>query len=76
MTNEKARELMYEWHGGQFSTMYAAASSGLVENLQALISECQEEPRLLVWLGTLDLKCVIVNGSQYLALPWAKVSCA
>lgn len=30
MTDERARQLAYEWHGGMWSPLYAFASSGLV----------------------------------------------
>ncbi|MCQ4311728.1 hypothetical protein NAV33_07440 [Pseudomonas stutzeri] len=36
---EKLRALMYEWHGGQDSVLYAAASSGLVSDVEALAHE-------------------------------------
>lgn len=36
---EKLRTLMYEWHGGQDSALYAAASSGLVSDVEALAHE-------------------------------------
>ena len=37
-----ARKLFYSWHGGQWSPLYAAASSGLVENWEALKHEVRE----------------------------------
>lgn len=39
MTNEEARNLAYEWHGGQWSPLYAFASSGLVKDPTALHNE-------------------------------------
>ena len=47
--SRKARELAYDWHGGQWSALYAAASSGLIEDLQALIREIDS---CLVLAGT------------------------
>jgi hypothetical protein len=35
-----ARQMLYDWHGGMYSPFYAAASSGLVEDWLALLSEC------------------------------------
>lgn len=37
--SRKARKLAYDWHGGQSSPLYAFASSGLIEDLNALIRE-------------------------------------
>lgn len=39
MTSEEARSLAYEWHGGQWSPLYAFASSGLVKEPTALRNE-------------------------------------
>ena len=39
--NKTARQMMYAWHGGQTSTLYAAASSGLVESFDALLQACE-----------------------------------
>lgn len=39
MTHEEARSLAYEWHGGQWSPLYAFASSGLVKEPIALHNE-------------------------------------
>lgn len=41
ITPEKARELAYQWHGGQSSPLYAFASSGLVADEPALRREIQ-----------------------------------
>lgn len=37
--NEKLRDLMYSWHDGQGSPLYAAASSGLVADPATLVAE-------------------------------------
>ena len=37
--SRKARNIAYQWHGGQWSALYAFASSGLIEDLQALCRE-------------------------------------
>lgn len=37
----RARELAYAWHGGQWSELYAFASSGLVENKTALLKDIE-----------------------------------
>ena len=39
INREKLRRLMYEWHCGQGSSLYAAASSGLVRDRAELASE-------------------------------------
>jgi hypothetical protein len=39
INSEKARSIAYSWHGGQFTPLYAFASSGIIENLSALIRE-------------------------------------
>jgi len=36
------REVFYQWHGGQDSPLYAAASSGLVDDSDALASELRK----------------------------------
>lgn len=77
-----ARRLMYEWHGGQGSPFYAAASSGLVASFELLMSECREitdkaaRLKLAAWIDAQQKRAprVTVKGSQchyYHALPWA-----
>lgn len=39
---ERARDLAYQWHGGQSSPLYAFASSGIVRDRDALLSEIDE----------------------------------
>ena len=53
----RMREVFYEWHGGQFSPLYAAASSGLVDDVDALRRElivdalhC-EDPKIAPFTG-------------------------
>lgn len=36
ITNQKARDLAYEWHSGQWSRLYSFASSGLIGSIQEL----------------------------------------
>lgn len=36
ISSQEARELLYDWHGGQTSPEYAAASSGLVISMEQL----------------------------------------
>lgn len=38
----KMRRTFYEWHGGQWSPLYAAASSGLVDDIDALQRELRD----------------------------------
>ena len=75
-----ARAMLYDWHGGQWSATYAAASSGLVEDANALLGEVStisfqpDRERLTEWL----LRQIKLNnrveifGTDYLALPWAE----
>lgn len=39
MTDQEARELAYQWHGGQWTPLYAFASSGLVRDRDSLMQE-------------------------------------
>lgn len=75
--NKTARELMYNWHGGQWSALYAAASSGLVSSFTDLAGEVLtiEEPdraRLMAWIQQRAVKApeVIAAGRAYRVLPW------
>lgn len=78
--NNTARELLYSWHGGQWSAFYAAASSGLVESFVALSDECcrhvsgPDRQKLMQWMMAQQAKAkrVTVQGREYSALPWAK----
>lgn len=79
--NDTARRLMYDWHGGQSSAMYAAASSGLVESFVALSQECtgmgSDGTKLLAWLTHWQLKAPHIkawDGRMYYALPWARMT--
>ena len=42
INREKLRRLMYEWHSGQGSSLYAAASSGLVRDRAELAAELRQ----------------------------------
>lgn len=73
-----AIQLLYDWHSGQWSPFYAAASSGLVESFSALIRECKEidEPdrtELLEWIRHQEQTApeVSINDRTYQKLPWA-----
>lgn len=47
--NQKAlRELFYAWHGGQDSALYAAASSGLVDDVSRLQYEIRQDAAWLM----------------------------
>lgn len=79
--NRTARRLMYEWHGGQSSPFYAAASSGLVASFVALADECMtiDEPdrgKLLSWIQQRQQKAprTVVRGREYAVLPWVSRS--
>lgn len=41
------RKVFYSWHGGQWSHLYAAASSGLVDDVDALASELRQCAELI-----------------------------
>jgi hypothetical protein len=78
--SKTARNLLYAWHGGMMSPFYAAASSGLVEDWQALRNELQscynvckdrhdsaDLARLLDWLVDQRVKCVnriVIHGNH------------
>lgn len=57
--NATARKMLYDWHGGQWSAFYAAASSGLIshEDGRRIFDECREitddatRGELAYWLG-------------------------
>lgn len=75
--NATARRLMYEWHGGQGSALYAAASSGLVASFAALADECLsiDEPdrnKLLCWIVKRQRTSMetVIGGKAYAILPW------
>ena len=80
--NKTARRILYEWHNGQWSSFYAAASSGLVESFDALIAEAKsniphdtdgEMPKLIQWLEHKKEKAktqVFIRNSYYFILPW------
>lgn len=74
-----ARRMMYDWHGGQASALYAAASSGLVKDPNLLLAEIEDivpegdvQRVALDWLRKeLDSSMLVeVQGREYLALPW------
>lgn len=75
--NKTARRLMYEWHGGQSSALYAAASSGLVESFVLLADEIMainsdDRGRLLSWVQNKQITAprVYIIDRNYAALPW------
>jgi hypothetical protein len=81
--SKTARQLMYGWHGGQTSPLYAAASSGLVSDWDALLHECEcmkNDPynpkdyvKLTEWIKYKQSKqkfSVVVAGQSYAVLPW------
>lgn len=72
--------LMYDWHGGQTSPLYAAASSGLVADWDALLYDCncmKDTPdyvKLTEWIKLkrrLQKFSIVVQGQSYAVLPWA-----
>ena len=82
-----ARQIMYSWHGGQSCPLYAAASSGLVANWDALLYACngmkaskehpQDYVKLTEWIKHKQAKhksSVVVQGRSYAVLPWVSRS--
>lgn len=82
-----AREMLYSWHGGQSCPLYAAASSGLVADWDALLHACncikdsKEHPhdyaKLTEWIKDKQAKhksSIIVQGQSYAVLPWVSRS--
>lgn len=80
--NNTARRLMYEWHNGQTSAFYAAASSGLVACFDTLVWECKgmsdpDKAKLEQWIEHKKKKSkhvYIVQGQSYNVLPWVSRS--
>ena len=82
-----AREMMYSWHGGQACPLYAAASSGLVADWDALLYACngikgskeypQDYAKLTEWIKHKQAKqksSIVVQGQSYAVLPWVSSS--
>jgi len=78
--NATARQLLYDWHGGQWSAFYGAASSGLVAltdrdallfELDAITSK-KDRDRLREWLTDQISKNVHrdTKGRHWIILPW------
>ena len=85
--SKTAREMMYSWHGGQSCPLYAAASSGLVADWDALLYACngmkdskeypQDYAKLTEWIKHKQAKqkfSIIVQGQSYAVLPWVSRS--
>lgn len=85
--NKTARELMYSWHGGQDSALYAAASSGLVQDWEELLKDCEcmkddtdypeDYGKITEWIKkkrSMRKYSVIVRGISYAVLPWVSRS--
>lgn len=80
LTDLTARAIMYDWHAGVGSALYAAASSGLVKSLPNLYREINaidktDRDLLTEWLHKWQEieRIVNYNGADYHALPWAKI---
>ena len=85
--SKTARKMMYSWHGGQLCPLYAAASSGLVADWDALLYACngikdskeypQDYAKLTEWIKHRQAKqkfSIVVQGQSYAVLPWASRS--
>ena len=76
--NKTARKLMYDWHSGQFSALYKAASSGLVEDINNLEYEInhidypKDKAKLMEWWKAKKVKLtsVLIINNFYIVLPW------
>lgn len=80
--NKTARRIMYEWHNGQWSAFYAAASSGLAESFDSLLEEAKSNlphdsygdmPKLIQWLEHKKAKTkhqVFIRNGYFFVLPW------
>ena len=82
-----ARTIMYSWHGGQSCPLYAAASSGLVANWDALLYACngmkdskeypQDYAKITEWIKNKQSRqkpSIVVQGRSYAVLPWVSRS--
>ncbi len=85
--SKTAREIMYSWHGGQSCPLYAAASSGLVADWDALLYACndmqgskehpQDYAKLTEWIKhkqSRQKSSIVVQGQSYAVLPWVSRS--
>lgn len=80
--NKTARRIMYDWHSGQWSSFYAAASSGLVDSFDSLLSEADfnlkhdtstDMIKLIQWIKYKKEKLkttVFICNRYYFVLPW------
>jgi hypothetical protein len=74
-----ARQLLYSWHGGQWSPFYAAASSGLVADWITLLEECgriddaDDRIKLREYLKSWQYRAprVRIGSAEYACLPWS-----
>jgi hypothetical protein len=86
---EKARQLAYSWHGGQWSALYAFASSGIIECHLALLGElrtCEAlaqgpgytitDRRNLRALYRFARDCLAKIPGDRFAAPWARLEAA
>ena len=82
-----ARNMLYSWHGGQSCPLYAAASSGLVADWDALLYACngmkdskdypQDYAKITEWIKHRQAKhkiSIVVQGQSYAVLPWVSRS--
>ena len=77
--NKTARKLFYDWHNGQFSSLYKAASSGLVDDINQLEYEInridcpKDKAKILGWWKAKKIRAteVFIINNWYIALPWA-----
>ncbi len=80
MNASDARDLAYSWHGGQWSPLYAFASSGIVLDREALLAEIQsnfpgtrgiDRAALKGLYGFVNTRLTPRADGTYLA-PWAR----
>lgn len=76
---------MYSWHGwnnGLHCPLYAAASSGLVQDWPGIMAACDsitdshDRAKLCEWLKHKQAKhkTITLRGHEYAVLPWAHPS--
>lgn len=82
--HKTARELMYSWHCGQTDPIYAAASSGLVADWDALlysiehgVEDATDRAKLMEYIKHKQGKakhCYVIMDQRFYPLPWVSRS--
>lgn len=82
--HKTARQLLYSWHNGQSDPIYAAASSGLVQDWDALLYSIEhgvddetDRNKLSEYIKHKQRKAkhyYVIRGLRYYPLPWVSRS--